>query len=246
MPGKNWRIGADTTTKSATWRDRPEDADYIAESRWRSQPATVTGPENSTLRRSNIRPHCTASLHSNRHWMKLQRQVKLPSSSIQLASVDPGLPRDWGNAGARLSEAVHQPLLFRAQPLLASLSQPLRKLIQTDRRPRVDEHQLDVPGDQIVQLDGRRIRGLALSEGEQAVRKFGGAGPSAAPGEQLRKPLGHGGGQQAGEGSFHLGKINAALLLVKNPPAQTTTGGATAMTAAAPCNPRAGVSLSTS
>ena len=32
--------------------DRPKAADHVAESRWRSQPATVKKPENSTLRRS--------------------------------------------------------------------------------------------------------------------------------------------------------------------------------------------------
>ena len=40
------------------WGDRAKDADYVAQSRWRSQPAIVTKPENSTLRRSKDRSHC--------------------------------------------------------------------------------------------------------------------------------------------------------------------------------------------
>jgi hypothetical protein len=41
--------------------DRPTDADYVAESRWRSQPAILKEPENSTRRRSKVRPHCTTA-----------------------------------------------------------------------------------------------------------------------------------------------------------------------------------------
>jgi len=36
--------------------DRPKDADYVAESLWRSQPVTVSKPEKSSRRRSNVRP----------------------------------------------------------------------------------------------------------------------------------------------------------------------------------------------
>jgi transposase InsO family protein len=39
-------------------RDRPEAADYLAKSRWRSQPAIVNGPEKSNLRRSKEWSHC--------------------------------------------------------------------------------------------------------------------------------------------------------------------------------------------
>src|SRR5215472_6646210 len=46
--------------RTPTWGDRPTDADYVAESRWRSQPAVVNEPENSTRRRSKVRPHCTS------------------------------------------------------------------------------------------------------------------------------------------------------------------------------------------
>src|SRR3974390_3103473 len=41
-------------------RNRPKDADQRAKSRWRNQPATVTKPEKSNLRRSKLRPHCTS------------------------------------------------------------------------------------------------------------------------------------------------------------------------------------------
>src|SRR5207248_5070248 len=61
--------------RTPTWGDRPTDADYVTKSRWRSQPATVKEagklylpaiqssaslhrPENSTCRRSKVRPHC--------------------------------------------------------------------------------------------------------------------------------------------------------------------------------------------
>jgi hypothetical protein len=41
-------------TGTAPWGDRSKDADYVAQSRWRSQPAIVTKPENSGPRRSNV------------------------------------------------------------------------------------------------------------------------------------------------------------------------------------------------
>jgi hypothetical protein len=44
--------------RTPTSGDRPTDADYVAESLWRSQPAIVKEPENSTRRRSKVRPHC--------------------------------------------------------------------------------------------------------------------------------------------------------------------------------------------
>lgn len=43
---------------TSPWGNRSDDADYVAESRWRSQPAIVKEPENSTRRRSKVRPHC--------------------------------------------------------------------------------------------------------------------------------------------------------------------------------------------
>ena len=61
---------ADARKKLEDWRryyneERPhgaighKTADHVAESRWRSQPATVKEPENSTLRRSRKWSHCT-------------------------------------------------------------------------------------------------------------------------------------------------------------------------------------------
>ena len=61
---------ADAQKKLEDWRkyyneERPhgaigqQAADYVAESRWRSQPATVTEPENSTLRRSKKWSACS-------------------------------------------------------------------------------------------------------------------------------------------------------------------------------------------
>ena len=41
----------------APWGDRPKDADYVAQSRWRHQPAIVKKPESSSLRRSNVGSH---------------------------------------------------------------------------------------------------------------------------------------------------------------------------------------------
>src|SRR5205814_10677932 len=61
--------------RTPTWGDRPTDADYVAESRWRSQPATVK--EAGKLYLPAIQS--SASLHncrdSNRRWMKVQWQV---------------------------------------------------------------------------------------------------------------------------------------------------------------------------
>ena len=58
---------ADAREKLEDWRryyneERPHGAigqktpDYVAQSPWRSQPAIVRKPENSTLRRSKVRP----------------------------------------------------------------------------------------------------------------------------------------------------------------------------------------------
>jgi len=41
--------------------DRSEDADYVAQSRWRNQPATVSKPEKSNLQRSKVRPQCISA-----------------------------------------------------------------------------------------------------------------------------------------------------------------------------------------
>ena len=40
--------------------DRSEDADYVAQSCWRNQPAIVSKPEKSNLRRSKVPPQCTS------------------------------------------------------------------------------------------------------------------------------------------------------------------------------------------
>ena len=40
------------------WGDRPQAADHVAKSRWRTQPAIVREPENSTLRRSKEWSQC--------------------------------------------------------------------------------------------------------------------------------------------------------------------------------------------
>jgi hypothetical protein len=40
--------------RAPTWRDRAKASDYLVEPRWRSQPATVTEPEQSNLRRSSV------------------------------------------------------------------------------------------------------------------------------------------------------------------------------------------------
>src|SRR5262249_39994701 len=98
--------------RTPTWGDRPTDADYVAESRWRSQPAVVNEPENSTRRRSKVRPHCRAgklyppAIQSSAslqvlvaaiaRWMKVQWQVKanprLDPSLLQCTRRSPGTP----------------------------------------------------------------------------------------------------------------------------------------------------------
>src|SRR5436190_1673546 len=40
-PGKIGGLAQVLQRRTSTWGDRPTDADYVAESRWRSQPATV-------------------------------------------------------------------------------------------------------------------------------------------------------------------------------------------------------------
>src|SRR4051812_33482543 len=52
--------------KTPAWGDRAETADYHADPRWRSQPATVKRPENSTFRRS-------------RKWAQRRGRKTLPS-----------------------------------------------------------------------------------------------------------------------------------------------------------------------
>jgi hypothetical protein len=47
-----------STFSNAQKGDRPEDADQLIELRWRNQPANVNEPEQSSLRRSIVRPHC--------------------------------------------------------------------------------------------------------------------------------------------------------------------------------------------
>src|SRR5947207_761310 len=42
--------------------DRAKAPNYVAEARWRSQPATVKEPENSSLRRSRKWSHCRQEL----------------------------------------------------------------------------------------------------------------------------------------------------------------------------------------
>src|SRR5437764_12868713 len=71
---KNWRIGASTTTKNAHM-GRSATSIYVAESRWRSQPAIVKEPENSTRWRSKVRPHCKLASGSTMNRRKQWRQV---------------------------------------------------------------------------------------------------------------------------------------------------------------------------
>jgi hypothetical protein len=51
-----------------TWGDRPQSADDALESRWRSQPAIVNRPENSSLRRSKDGSHSICSKIVCRVW----------------------------------------------------------------------------------------------------------------------------------------------------------------------------------
>src|SRR5436305_6769251 len=57
--------------RTPTWGDRPTDADNVAESRWRSQPATVKEAGNSTCRRSKVRPHCRGQPDSKQHLSRI-------------------------------------------------------------------------------------------------------------------------------------------------------------------------------
>ena len=54
-PRKDGGLAQVLQRRTPPWGDRPKDADYAAESRWRIQPATVSKPENSSLRRSKDR-----------------------------------------------------------------------------------------------------------------------------------------------------------------------------------------------
>ena len=62
---------ADAKKKMEDWRkyneeppsgDRQQAADHAAESRWRSEPAILTEPENSTRRRFKLRPQSTKNV----------------------------------------------------------------------------------------------------------------------------------------------------------------------------------------
>jgi putative transposase len=78
---------ADAREKLEDWRkyyneERPhgaigqKDADYVAQSLWRSQPAIVSKPEKSTIRRSKDRPHCNPVMDSTHLWRKCRPQVR--------------------------------------------------------------------------------------------------------------------------------------------------------------------------
>ncbi len=60
-PGKVGGLAQVLQRGTPAWGDRSEDADYVAQSRWRNQPATVSMPEKSNLRRSKVRPQCTTA-----------------------------------------------------------------------------------------------------------------------------------------------------------------------------------------
>src|SRR5947209_7047580 len=67
--------------RAPTWRDWPEDANYLAESRWRIQPATVIEPENSSLRRSKewsqSKEPENSSLRRSKEWSQSNRKDTL-------------------------------------------------------------------------------------------------------------------------------------------------------------------------
>lgn len=78
---------ADAQKKLEAWRkyynkERPHGAighrppDYVAESRRRNQPTIVREPENSPRPRSKLRSQSKPRRASNRHWMKVQWQVR--------------------------------------------------------------------------------------------------------------------------------------------------------------------------
>ena len=57
-PGKDGGLAQVLQRRTPPWGNRPKAADYVAESRWRSQPAIVSKPENSSLRRSKDGSQC--------------------------------------------------------------------------------------------------------------------------------------------------------------------------------------------
>src|SRR3954463_5284303 len=68
--------------RTPAWGDRAETADYHADPRWRSQPATVKRPENSTFRRSRKwaqrkRPE-NSTFRRSRKWAQRNDQRALP------------------------------------------------------------------------------------------------------------------------------------------------------------------------
>src|ERR1044072_7094600 len=77
--------------RTPAWGNRPKAADYVAESRWRSQPANVKKPEKSTLRRSKDWSHCTPLERGPRRLMPMSESEKKRRSG----SSDLGHRRDW-------------------------------------------------------------------------------------------------------------------------------------------------------
>jgi hypothetical protein len=55
--------------------NREQRPDLVAKSRWRNQSAIVTKPENSILRRSEVRVQFNRDGYSNRQWMIIQGHV---------------------------------------------------------------------------------------------------------------------------------------------------------------------------
>ena len=66
--------------RTPAWGDRAETADYHAEPRWRSQPATVKRPENSNLRRSRKWAQRKSTRDSTHRRMKKGAQVNFTIS----------------------------------------------------------------------------------------------------------------------------------------------------------------------
>src|SRR5436190_1535688 len=81
--------------------DRAKAPNYVADARWRSQPATVKEPENSSLRRSRKWSHCKTGTDSRYKRGQVGEQVTTPITisasrsghSASLSSPCPRVPR---------------------------------------------------------------------------------------------------------------------------------------------------------
>src|SRR4051794_10315302 len=75
-PGKNGGLAQVLQRRTPAWGDRAKAPDYVAQSRWRSQPAAVTKPENSTRRRSKDGSHCKEPENSTLRRSKVRSQCR--------------------------------------------------------------------------------------------------------------------------------------------------------------------------